>query len=44
MIDTAAIAARTARTLVSGASAHVWFLPRMVQLLDVERRYTEFTD
>jgi hypothetical protein len=44
MIDTAAIAARAARTLVSGVSAHVWFLPRMVQLLDVERRYIEFTD
>ena len=44
LIDTAAIAARAARTLVSGVSAHVWFLPRMVQLLDVERRYTEFTD
>jgi asparagine synthase (glutamine-hydrolysing) len=42
-IDTRAIAARAARTLASGVSAHVWFLPRMVQLLDVERRYTEFT-
>jgi len=42
-IDTRAIAARAARTLVSGVSAHIWFLPRMVQLLDVERRYTEFT-
>jgi asparagine synthase (glutamine-hydrolysing) len=43
VVDTLAIAARAARALASGASAHVWFLPRMVQLLDVERRYTEFT-
>ena len=43
-VDTRAIAARALRATVSGASSHLWFLPRMVQLLDVERRYTEFTD
>ncbi|MGH9141588.1 MAG: asparagine synthase-related protein [Vicinamibacterales bacterium] len=43
-IDTRALAARAVRALASGASRHLWFLPRMVQLLDVERRYTEFTE
>jgi asparagine synthase (glutamine-hydrolysing) len=43
IVDTRAIAARALRALATGASGHLWFLPRMVQLLDVERRYTEFT-
>jgi asparagine synthase (glutamine-hydrolysing) len=42
-IGTSAIAARALRALATGASPHLWFLPRMVQLFDVERRYTEFT-
>jgi len=42
-VNTAAVALRAARALASGSSAHLWFLPRMVQLLDVDRRYTEFT-
>jgi len=43
IIDTRAVAARAVRALATGASTHLWFLPRMVQLVDVERRYTEFT-
>jgi hypothetical protein len=42
-VDTRAVAIRAARAVASGSSAHIWFLPRMVQLLDVERRNTEFT-
>jgi hypothetical protein len=42
-VDTRAVAIRAARAVASGSSAHIWFLSRMVQLLDVERRYTEFT-
>jgi hypothetical protein len=42
-VDTQAVALRAARAVASGSSAHIWFLSRMVQLLDVERRYTEFT-
>ena len=43
-VDTRAVAIRAARAVVSGSSAHIWFLSRMVQLLDVERRNTEFTE
>jgi asparagine synthase (glutamine-hydrolysing) len=42
-VDTRAVAIRAARAVASGSSAHIWFLSRMVQLLDVERRNTEFT-
>jgi hypothetical protein len=43
-VDTRAVAIRAARAISSGSSAHIWFLSRMVQLLDVERRNTEFTE
>jgi hypothetical protein len=42
-VDTKALAARAVRTMATGTSAHIWFLSRMVHLLDVGQRYTEFT-
>ena len=36
LLARAAVAARAARALATGRSAHLWFLPKVMHLLDVE--------
>jgi hypothetical protein len=38
LLNRPAILARAARALTSGAPAHLWFLPKVVHLMDVEAR------
>ena len=38
LVDRVAALARTARALATGRSAHLWFLPRVAHLIDVEER------
>jgi len=37
LVATVPVAARAARAITSGRSAHLWFLPKILHLLDVER-------
>jgi hypothetical protein len=39
----ASVTARAGRAVASGRSAHLWFLPKVLHLLDVERAYANST-
>jgi hypothetical protein len=43
IVDTRGVAARAARAMATGASRHLWFVPRIMHAVELERRYTEFT-
>jgi hypothetical protein len=38
LVHRPAVAARVLKAIASGASRHLWFLPRLLHLLEVERR------
>jgi len=38
LVHRSAVAARTLKAVASGSTSHLWFLPRIVHLLEVERR------